>query len=1391
MTIALVLILAVGGLANAQVMWRSVASGNWGVITTWEYSTDWGSTWGVPPAAPATRDTSSDFIISTGHTVVVEASPKYCHNLTVKPDAFLTANLKQPTSDIKYIRIKGDVMEVDGVFGFAADPEDSADVLSLQVYGPDQALTIKGSGTINICRIRPHTGAGRTNITVEFETDVTITYIGSSGTGGAGIYSANDANNDNITFTVNPGRTLTMVDGCNLATSSSTSTDGTASTTFNINGTVNMLGGNLNLRGAAGKSIVLNVNGTLNVGGSVYPTGTTGVTSTINVGGTMNTGTLGKGTLYFDTPEQLVTGSGTFTVGQGATFRTGLPQGLPASGAQIQTGTASFSPGATYAYVGTSAQTTGALLPSHVRGLTIANAAGVTLSQSTLVDSTLTLTNGALSTGADTLAVGPEGEVARTSGYVDGYLAKPTPGGATTFEVGAAGGYSPVVVNVTAGSGGALVKAVGGIHPNVINGALALKRYWMLANTGITSADLTFGYPAGDVQGNETAYVGERNTTAKEWSKYTTTVDAVAHTATVTGAPVTSDWTLGEPRAFTPFDDPAALTVPNALRTITLDGKLDESEWVSSPTLLFGNGAYLKKGMGEQTVTGAFDIKATYDYYDQGVFYGTFHLPNTDSSLAKVKFLRKGVNLYIGIQSDDKSICKFDWEGDGMFLKIKRSNGTDLEYKLYYQNIGTAADTIRYEGPGGLTNFGDGAGYLMAGSTVNDTTNVDNGYTAELMIKLDSLGYNATLDTVLLSMAVFDPDGYQHPMNSYDTTAGSYFKSWWGSEWGGVWRPLLFTPEPVKFDDPPSIAVQNALRTMTVDGKLDESEWATAPTLAFGNGAFVKKAQGQKTVTGEFDIKATYDYYDQGVFYGTFHLPNTDSSLATVKFLRKGVNLFIGIQSNDESICKFDWEGDGLFLKIKRSNGTDLEYKLYYQNIGTAADTIRYEGPGGLTNYGEGAGYLMAGSTVNDTTNVDNGYTAELMIKLDSLGYNATLDTVLLSMAVFDPDGYQHPMNSYDTTAGSYFKSWWGSEWGGVWRSLTFSAEPVKFDDPDTVFAPTATGTITVDGVLDETDWTRRSTPLLFGNGAFLKKASGQNTVTGEFDIKATYDYYDQGTFYGTFHLPNTDSSLATVKFLRKGANLYIGIESNDESICKFDWEGDGMFLKIRRANGTDVEYKLYYQNVGTAADTIRYEPPAANYGLGAGKLASGSTANDTTNVDNGYTAELMIKLDSLGYLPTAKGVQLSMAVFDPDGYQHPMNSYDTTAGSYYKSWWGSEWGGVWRVVTFDDLVGVDDETGLIPQVYALHQNFPNPFNPSTRIRFDVPAASTVRIAVFDVTGREVASLVQGDYAPGTYTTTFDAGRLASGVYFYRMMAFGVEGGGAAFVTTNKLLLLK
>jgi len=88
------------------------------------------------------------------------------------------------------------------------------------------------------------------------------------------------------------------------------------------------------------------------------------------------------------------------------------------------------------------------------------------------------------------------------------------------------------------------------------------------------------------------------------------------------------------------------------------------------------------------------------------------------------------------------------------------------------------------------------------------------------------------------------------------------------------------------------------------------------------------------------------------------------------------------------------------------------------------------------------------------------------------------------------------------------------------------------------------------------------------------------------------------------------------------------------------------------------------------------------------------------------------------------------------------------------------------------------------PTVFALEQNYPNPFNPSTAIAYDVAAPSDVRLAVYDILGREVSVLVNERKGPGNYSVKFDASDLASGVYVYRLQAGNV-------VRTRKMILLK
>ena len=101
-----------------------------------------------------------------------------------------------------------------------------------------------------------------------------------------------------------------------------------------------------------------------------------------------------------------------------------------------------------------------------------------------------------------------------------------------------------------------------------------------------------------------------------------------------------------------------------------------------------------------------------------------------------------------------------------------------------------------------------------------------------------------------------------------------------------------------------------------------------------------------------------------------------------------------------------------------------------------------------------------------------------------------------------------------------------------------------------------------------------------------------------------------------------------------------------------------------------------------------------------------------------------------------------------------------------------------------DHPTGVAITTSVQPAEFALQQNFPNPFNPETEIRYSIPAASKVTLRIFDVLGREVQTLVNGVESSGTHTVTLKAQNLSSGVYFYRLTT-------GRYSATKKLLLLK
>ena len=98
--------------------------------------------------------------------------------------------------------------------------------------------------------------------------------------------------------------------------------------------------------------------------------------------------------------------------------------------------------------------------------------------------------------------------------------------------------------------------------------------------------------------------------------------------------------------------------------------------------------------------------------------------------------------------------------------------------------------------------------------------------------------------------------------------------------------------------------------------------------------------------------------------------------------------------------------------------------------------------------------------------------------------------------------------------------------------------------------------------------------------------------------------------------------------------------------------------------------------------------------------------------------------------------------------------------------------------------VGISQNGSEIPLSFALYQNFPNPFNPATKINFDLPRSAFVSINLFDILGREVKNLVNSNMDAGKYTIDLNASDLAGGVYFYRIET-------SEFSDTKKLMLIK
>lgn len=612
--------------------------------------------------------------------------------------------------------------------------------------------------------------------------------------------------------------------------------------------------------------------------------------------------------------------------------------------------------------------------------------------------------------------------------------------------------------------------------------------------------------------------------------------------------------------------------------------------------------------------------------------------------------------------------------------------------------------------------------------------------------------------------------------------------------------------------------------TMTLDGLLNEPAWAKAESLVVKWGQ--NNGDPGSGYRGEYGLNG-----------GT---TPTDPTNAVIKFLVSSENkMYVAVVCNDKSIGGglFN-QFDGFLMNIRDRSKTDRPvppYEYFYGWVTEPwADTTtgykgaspgffgwaggkRTDSTGGVPNSKIWNAKTKVYGVTNDDSKPDTAWVTELEFDLGIRGYDVTKaggDIVQYSMSIYDAD-YEWPL---DTTKVSGNRTWVQCPWSNAaaYSHLRVFANPT---------VTTTTSTVPAFGYdLTIYNATGQTPPVLDGalNDAVWSKVPGFDIRFGDNTLRGTYKNtmpYRSGQFQPDVYGKKAtvlDPADATVKMFYIGDTLYVGVNARDKVVQyrpEFDrQDGFDLILRDRTESNRDaaehiLATKEFYVRADSSAKKYAIERDAPVYAsdtiAAAGRgsrfalaLKTG-TAIDTmaTVSDSGYTVEMKINLRSLGY-PAGRGdgiLYLGALVNDGDTF----GSTPTIAPYGNRVWFATDGG--WNdgpAFAYMDpsatLTAVEGKgTGEVPGEFQLHGVYPNPFNPATTIEFSLPKMANVRIVVYDILGRTVATRTLSGLGVGRQGYRFDASALSSGTYLFRVEMLDLQTGDVLGQHTGKMMLLK
>jgi hypothetical protein len=310
-----------------------------------------------------------------------------------------------------------------------------------------------------------------------------------------------------------------------------------------------------------------------------------------------------------------------------------------------------------------------------------------------------------------------------------------------------------------------------------------------------------------------------------------------------------------------------------------------------------------------------------------------------------------------------------------------------------------------------------------------------------------------------------------------------------------------------------------------------------------------------------------------------------------------------------------------------------------------------------------------------------------------------------------------------------------------------------------------------------------------------LIKTINAQTYTYNFSI-------DNEGWTGDFaDYPVTDSLVCELAFYR--SRLPLPLDTNKYSLfISGNNHSDDLFMFIKKKVAgllPNTTYKLMI-DINLAS---KY--PTGTFGAGGSPgesvtIKAGATIIEPQkeiinnyyriNIDKGAQTVPGVDMDTLGNVGVTDTTSL-YTLINRSNYSHLFNittnstgelwicigtdsGFEATTSLYYNT----------IGLEFNIVTGIDDNPKGLSHEFLLFQNYPNPFNPITKIKYSIPQRSLVTLKVFDLLGKEIITLLNGEIMAGSYEYTFNASSLPSGVYFYKLQA-------GNYTQTKKLVFLK